>query len=107
LSYYKHQRIWWKKEKEEEENVFVTSFIYISEDISAHDLPYTFLKWKPVHVGKRRIQWQKGRYLSQRFLALSVGIIPLTLNFYISFISTASLANCCTPNKTFLLPLLL
>jgi len=35
----------------------VTSFIYISEDISAHDLPYTFPRWMPVHVGMWRIQW--------------------------------------------------
>jgi hypothetical protein len=75
------------RNRKKKKNIFlVTTFMYISEDISAHDLPYTFLKWKPVHVGKRRIQWQKGRYMSQRFLALSVGIIPITLNFYISFI---------------------
>ena len=35
----------------------VTSFVYISEDIFARDLPYSFLRWMPVHVGMWRIQW--------------------------------------------------
>jgi hypothetical protein len=35
----------------------VKSFIYISEDIASHDLPYPFLRWMPIHVGFRWIQW--------------------------------------------------